>query len=91
MTPRRGSPTWESSRLDGPVPLVGAPADPVLPVAAGSVASASLPQARRGVTSTCSRVFDALATVFADLGFGAAVGDRVFRDLVIARVVEPTS
>jgi hypothetical protein len=43
------------------------------------------------VVSTDSRVlFDALAAVFADLGFDA-VGDEVFRDLVIARVVEPTS
>jgi hypothetical protein len=31
-----------------------------------------------------------LAGVYADLGFGA-LGDEVFRDLVIARVVEPTS
>jgi len=29
--------------------------------------------------------------VYASLGFDAAVGDEVFRDLVIARVVEPTS
>ena len=43
------------------------------------------------VLSTDSRVlFDALARVFADLGFGA-VGDDVFRDLVVARIVEPTS
>ena len=32
----------------------------------------------------------ALAGVYADLGFDA-LGDEVFRDLVIARVVEPTS
>ena len=35
-------------------------------------------------------LFDALAGVYAALGFDA-VGDAVFRDLVIARVVEPTS
>jgi len=43
------------------------------------------------VVGTHSRVlFDALAGVYADLGFDA-LGDGVFRDLVIARVVEPTS
>ncbi|MCK6212762.1 IS1634 family transposase [Georgenia sp. EYE_87] len=43
------------------------------------------------VVSTDSRVlFEALAAVFTALGFDA-VGDEVFRDLVIARVVEPTS
>jgi hypothetical protein len=40
---------------------------------------------------TDSRVlFEALAEVYAALGFDT-VGDRVFRDLVLARVVEPTS
>ncbi len=44
------------------------------------------------VVGTDSRVlFQALACVYADLGFGDAVADNVFRDLVIARVVEPTS
>jgi len=43
------------------------------------------------VVATPSRVlFDALARVYADLGFDG-LGDAVFRDLVIARVVEPTS
>ena len=43
------------------------------------------------VVSTDSRVlFQALDGVFGDLGFGA-LGDEVFRDLVLARVVEPTS
>lgn len=43
------------------------------------------------VISTASQVlFDALACVFTDLGFDA-VGDGVFRDLVVARIVEPTS
>jgi len=43
------------------------------------------------VVSTDSRVrFEALAGVFTALGFDA-VGDQVFADLVIARVVEPTS
>lgn len=35
-------------------------------------------------------LFHALAQLFTHLGFGA-VGNEVFRDLVIARVVEPTS
>ena len=35
-------------------------------------------------------LYDALAGVYAGLGFDV-VGDEVFRDLVIARVVEPTS
>jgi hypothetical protein len=43
------------------------------------------------VVSTDSRLlFQALDGVFEDLGFGA-LGDDVFRDLVLARVVEPTS
>ena len=43
------------------------------------------------VVSTDSRVlFQALDGVYGDLGFGA-LGDEVFRDLVLARVVEPTS
>ena len=43
------------------------------------------------VVGTASAVlFDALAGVFADLGFDA-LGDTVFRDLVLARIVEPTS
>jgi hypothetical protein len=43
------------------------------------------------VVGTDSRVlFDALAGVYADLGFDV-VADAVFRDLVISRVVEPTS
>ncbi len=43
------------------------------------------------VVATDTRVlFEALAGVYASLGFDA-VGDAVFRDLVIARIVEPTS
>lgn len=44
----------------------------------------------RVVATDCRVLFDALAGVFTDLGFDA-LGDEVFRDLVIARVVEPTS
>lgn len=43
------------------------------------------------VTGTSSRLlFDLLAGVYDGLGF-SAVGDEVFRDLVISRIVEPTS
>ena len=43
------------------------------------------------VMRTFSRLlFDTLAGVFDELGFGA-VGDECFKDLVIARIVEPTS
>ena len=48
-----------------------------------------VPRAR--VLKTSSAVlFDALVGVYSSLGFDA-LGDEVFRDLVIARVVEPTS
>lgn len=47
--------------------------------------------ARPRVLKTVSALlFDALAGVYSSLGFDA-LGDEVFRDLVIARVVEPTS
>ena len=45
----------------------------------------------RVLTSSSGLLYDALAGVYASLGFDDAVGDEVFRDLVIARVVEPTS
>ncbi len=44
------------------------------------------------VVGTSSRLlFDVLAQLYTSLGFDAAVEDVVFRDLVIARIVEPTS
>jgi len=68
----------EDGMLD--VPAV-APAFPVAPVLAGP----------GRVVATASRLlFDVLAGVYDQLGFGA-VGDEVFRDLVVARVAEPTS
>ena len=43
------------------------------------------------VVSTCSRLlFEVLAEVYVDLGFDV-VSDPVFRDLVVARIAEPTS
>jgi hypothetical protein len=48
-----------------------------------------IPRART-LKTTSGLLYDVLAGVYADLGFDA-LGDEVFRDLVIARVVEPTS
>ncbi len=60
--------------------LFGPPAKPKgLPVGPGRTAS------------TSSRLlYEAIGKTYDGLGFGA-VGDVVFRDLVIARIVEPTS
>jgi hypothetical protein len=69
--------------------MLGAPA----PAELFGQGSASQRQviARPRVLKTSSTVlFDALAGVYSSLGFDA-LGDVVFRDLVIARVVEPTS
>lgn len=47
--------------------------------------------ARTGVLKTSSGLlYDALAAVYSSLGFDA-VADGVFRDLVIARIMDPTS
>lgn len=41
---------------------------------------------------SCSRLlYDTLSDVYEKIGFDAAVDDRVFRDLVLARVIEPAS
>ncbi|OFB45750.1 transposase [Mycolicibacterium sp. (ex Dasyatis americana)] len=57
--------------------------------AAGAPKGAAVPSGR--TTATCSRLlYDTLAAVYDWLGFNA-VDDPVFRDLVIARLVEPTS
>jgi hypothetical protein len=75
-------------------PVVQAPGTAALFGAATSVSAAGRVGARDGsgrVVSTDSRVlFEALAGVFTALGFDA-LGDQVFAELVIARVVEPTS
>lgn len=66
------------------------PAAPALFPAAGATSASGRDGAGR-VVGTDSRVlFEALAGVYTALGFDA-VGDAVFRDLVIARVVEPSS
>ena len=73
-----------------PVKHLVVPAGPELFDIAGTVA----PLGRDGpgrVVGTDSRIlFGALAGVFTALGFDG-LGDEVFRDLVIARVVEPAS
>jgi hypothetical protein len=67
------------------------------PAAAGLFASAASGSASRQVVprlrvlkTSCGLLYDALAGVYASLGFDV-VADEVFRDLVIARIVEPTS
>lgn len=76
--------------LDAPAPaaLFGAASAPVSAPASGVGATRD---SRGRVVATDSRVlFEALAGVYAALGF-AGLQDPVFADLVIARVVEPTS
>jgi hypothetical protein len=58
---------------------------------AGEPAPRQLVARPRVLKSASGLLYDALAGVYASLGFDDAVGDEVFRDLVIARVVEPTS
>jgi hypothetical protein len=71
--------------------LIGRPGAPALFDEPGSPVRERGPVAPPRVVATSSRVlYDVLAAVFADLGFDA-LGDAVFRDLVIARIVEPTS
>jgi hypothetical protein len=53
-------------------------------------AGGSVP-APRVVATASDLLYQALAGVYDGLGFHDAVGDEVFRDLVLARVVEPTS
>lgn len=73
-----------------PVKNLIAPAGPGLFEASGPVTPAGR-DAQGRVLGTDSRIlFGALAGVFTALGFDG-LGDKVFRDLVIARVVEPTS
>ncbi|WP_405055942.1 IS1634 family transposase [Kribbella sp. NBC_01505] len=76
--------TQKKARLVAPAVDAGLFAGPVRGVEQPRV---SAPQ----VVATSSRLlFDVLAEVYRALGF-AAVGDETFRDLVIARIVEPTS
>jgi hypothetical protein len=71
--------------------LVPPPAGPALFTEAASPGRGPERVLRARVVKTVSAVlFDALAGVYSSLGFDA-IDDEVFRDLVIARVVEPTS
>jgi hypothetical protein len=61
----------------------------MLTLPTGASKRAPMPPGR--TTATCSRLlYDTVGAVYDWLGFDA-VGDAVFRDLVIARLVEPTS
>lgn len=73
------------------VSLVGAAGPAVLFDVVGEPVRERTTVAAPRVVATASRVlYDALTGVFTSLGFDA-VSDEVFRDLVIARLVEPTS
>jgi hypothetical protein len=72
------------------VAMLAAPGQAVL-FAENSASSPREVVVRPRVVRTSSAVlFEALVGVYSSLGFDA-LGDEVFRDLVIARVVEPTS
>ncbi|MDQ1060365.1 hypothetical protein QFZ23_004266 [Arthrobacter globiformis] len=66
------------------------PAEAGLFETAGAVTPAGRDSPGRVLGTDSGILFDALASVFTALGFDG-LGDEVFRDLVIARVVEPTS
>jgi hypothetical protein len=70
--------------------MVAAPGQPAL--FGGEPAPGPRPVVPRARTlkTASGLLYDVLAGVYADLGFDA-LGDEVFRDLVIARVAEPTS
>ena len=63
----------------------------LFPTAGGSGGAGPVRAGGARVVATDTRVlFEVLAGVYSFLGFDA-VGDEVFRDLVVARIVEPTS
>jgi hypothetical protein len=70
--------------------MVPAPRQPALFGGAAAPAPRRVVPRARTLKTTSGLLYDVLAGVYADLGFGA-LGDEVFRDLVIARVAEPTS
>jgi hypothetical protein len=73
------------------VPEAGLFAGPApVPAPVSARVEAPLVAGPRVVATSSRLLFDVLAGVYADLGFGV-IGDDIFRDLVIARVVEPTS
>ncbi|MDA2950487.1 MAG: IS1634 family transposase, partial [Actinomycetota bacterium] len=70
--------------------MVPSPAEALFGDGAGVPAVQELVARPRVLKSCNGLLYDALAGIYASLGFDA-VSDEVFRDLVIARVVEPTS
>jgi hypothetical protein len=70
--------------------LVGPPAEALFTDGAGVAAAQELVARPRVLKSCNGLLYDALAGIYARLGFDA-VSDEVFRDLVIARIVEPPS
>jgi Transposase DDE domain len=79
--------------IEPAVPQARLVVPPTAPALFGAERRDAAPAAARParVVSTDSRLlFQALEGIYDDLGFGA-LGDDVFRDLVLARVVEPTS
>ena len=71
--------------------MVSSPAGTLFIAAAAGPPPRQLVARPRVLKSSSGLLYDALAGVYASLGFTEAVGDDVFRDLVIARIVEPTS
>ncbi len=71
--------------------MVPPPAETLFTDGAGVPAVRELVARPRVLKSCNGLLYDALAGIYANLGFDDAVSDEVFRDLVIARVVEPTS
>lgn len=70
--------------------LVAPPSQPVLFGGQADLLRARTVAPARVMRTASRLLFDVLADVFDELGFNA-VGDDCFRDLVIARIVEPTS
>jgi hypothetical protein len=71
--------------------MISAPSVGLFASSRSPAASPARAVARTRVLKTSSGLlYDALAAVYASLGFDV-VDDEVFRDLVIARIVEPTS
>lgn len=72
------------------VGLLTVPAAPALFGSRPQPARRAVVGAARVVRTSSRLLFDSLAGVFDELGFDV-VGDDCFRDLVVARIVEPTS
>ncbi|MBM6406041.1 IS1634 family transposase [Phycicoccus sp. CSK15P-2] len=86
--PRQDTFDLDVEQVRGRAEMVAA-REPVL--LSASTAGSGWVSAPRVVATSSRLLYDALGGVYDRLGFDAALQDRVFRDLVIARVVEPTS